>query len=102
MDNSSSEFNALPQAPRPTPELPELMKAVRARTPARILVGRAGPSYRTGTQLTLRQDHAAALDAVHSDLDLEKDFTPEFVKHWSLFEVNTCAGPSRDVISIPP
>src|SRR5258707_13687172 len=58
--SSSSKLRPLP-APA---DLPELMQAVRARTPARILVGRAGPSYRTATQLELRQDHAAAVDAV--------------------------------------
>src|SRR5215831_17979850 len=69
----------------------ELLTAVRSRTPARILVGRAGPSYRTATQLELRQDHAAALDAVHAELDLERDFGPEFVGRWKIFEVRTQA-----------
>jgi ethanolamine ammonia-lyase small subunit len=70
-----------------TVDLPDLMQAVRARTPARILVGRAGPSYRTATQLELRQDHAAAVDAVHADLELPR----EFVERWRLFEVQTRA-----------
>ena len=38
----------------------DLIRAVRQRTPARILIGRAGPAYRTHTQLALRRDHAAA------------------------------------------
>jgi len=102
MDTSSSKCDALPRVPgSSSPELPDLMKAVRARTPARILVGRAGPSYRTGTQLALRQDHAAALDAVHSELDLEKDFTPEFVKRWGLFEVSTCAASKAEYLLRP-
>jgi ethanolamine ammonia-lyase small subunit len=67
------------------------MQAVRARTPARILVGRAGPSYPTATQLALRQDHAAALDAVHAELDPVKDFGRDFVERWDLFEVATGA-----------
>src|SRR5277367_4509229 len=41
---------------------PELVRKIRARTPARILMGRAGPAYRTETQLQLREDHAAARD----------------------------------------
>jgi ethanolamine ammonia-lyase small subunit len=36
------------------------------RTPARILVGRAGTGYRTATWLKLREDHAAARDAVEA------------------------------------
>src|SRR5438445_6851333 len=72
-------------------DLPELMQAIRARTPARILVGRAGPAYPTATQLELRQDHAAALDAVHAELDLLKDFGQEFVERWRLFEVTSQA-----------
>src|SRR5437016_5297271 len=55
------------------PQPPGLIEAIRARTPARVLVGRAGPSYRTATQLELRQDHAAAVDAVRAEIDLERD-----------------------------
>lgn len=43
---------------------------LRARTPARLLAGRAGTSYRTGTHLELRHDHAAARDAVWAELVL--------------------------------
>src|SRR5262245_27007973 len=41
---------------------------IRTRTPARLLVGRSGESYRTATQLELRADHAAARDAVRACL----------------------------------
>jgi len=71
--------------------LPELITALRARTPARILTGRAGPAYRTATQLELRHDHAAAVDAVHAELDLVAGFGEEFLKRWRLFEVQTRA-----------
>lgn len=67
----------------------DLQHALQQRTPARLLVGRAGPAYRTATQLTLRQDHAAAIDAVHAELDFMRDFDQAFVKHWRLFEVVT-------------
>jgi ethanolamine ammonia-lyase small subunit len=77
------------------------MKATLARTPARILVGRAGPSYRTATQLELRQDHAAAVDAVQAELDIERDFGPEFVKRWKLFEVQSCAGSKAEYLLRP-
>jgi ethanolamine ammonia-lyase small subunit len=87
----------IPLTPTPTSAAPvpvessPLLTAVRARTPARILVGRAGDSYRTPTQLGLRQDHAAALDAVHAEVNLERDFGPDLVKQFSLFEVATQA-----------
>ncbi len=55
------------------------LDALRARTPARLVVGRAGPAYRTSTQLELREDHAVAVDAVRAELDLECDLGREFV-----------------------
>ena len=76
----------------PADELSAVVRALRTRTPARLLVGRAGPAYRTATQLELRQDHAAALDAVHAELDLQKDFPHDFRETWGLFEVATRAG----------
>jgi ethanolamine ammonia-lyase small subunit len=89
----------------PTPagpgDLPEFMQTIRARTPARILVGRSGPSYRTGTQLELRQDHAAALDAVHAEMNLHRDFGQDFVDHLKLFEVNTCATTKTEFLMRP-
>src|SRR5437764_12916920 len=83
------------------PDGNSLLKAIRARTPARLLVGRAGPAYRTATQLELRQDHAAALDAVHAELDLDRDFDREFVTHWQLFEVSTLAGSKAEYLLRP-
>jgi ethanolamine ammonia-lyase small subunit len=77
------------------------MQAVRARTPARILVGRAGPAYRTGTQLELRQDHAAALDAVHAELDLSRDLGRDFVEHWKMFEVRSQAPNKTEYLMRP-
>ena len=70
---------------------PEVVRKIRARTPARILVGRAGPAYRTATQLQLREDHAAARDAVRAELDVEAAFGAEFMERWKLFEVRTRA-----------
>src|SRR5437016_7809529 len=83
------------------PDLPKLIGAIRARTPARILVGRAGPAYRTATQLELRQDHAAALDAVHAELDLERDLGKAFVERWTLFEVSSSARSKSEYLLRP-
>jgi ethanolamine ammonia-lyase small subunit len=78
-------------------ELPEALRVLCERTPARILVGRAGPAYRTSTQLALRQDHAAALDAVHAEVHL----APEFVERYGLFEVSSCASSKNEYLLRP-
>jgi len=73
------------------PEWSDLVQKIRARTLARVLVGRAGAAYRTGTQLDLREAHAAARDAVRDELDLNAAFGIEFVKRWELHEFRTRA-----------
>ncbi len=45
--------------------------AMKARTPARLGIGKAGARYRTETMLRVRADHAAAQDSVFSDVDEE-------------------------------
>jgi len=55
-------------------DLPEIVRKIRERTPARILVGRAGAAYRTTTQMDLRAAHAAARDAVRTELVLNAAF----------------------------
>src|SRR5450755_3491778 len=70
---------------------PEIVRRVRARTPARLLMGRTGAAYRTQTQMELRKAHAAARDAVRADLDIQRDFGAEFMERWKLFEVSTQA-----------
>ena len=70
---------------------PEIVTKIRARTPARLIVGRSGAAYRTGTQLELRAAHANARDAVRAELDLEKHLGANFVNRWGLFEVCTRA-----------
>lgn len=67
--------------------LSEIIEKVRRRTPARLLEGRSGASYRTNTQLTLREAHAAARDSVREELNLLTDFGDDFVRKWNLFEV---------------
>jgi ethanolamine ammonia-lyase small subunit len=82
-------------------EWSEIVRRIRARTPARILVGRTGAAYRTNTQLDLREAHAAARDAVRAELDLETTFGADFVKQWGLFEVCTQAD-LKDVFLLQP
>jgi len=69
----------------------ELIRQIRARTPARVLAGRAGAGYRTDTQLDLREAHAAARDAVRDELDLSAALGLDFVGRWELREFRTRA-----------
>lgn len=69
---------------------PEIVRKIRERTPARIFVER-GAAYSTKMSLELRGAHASAVDAVWTELDLHRDFPPEFVAKWKLFEVSTKA-----------
>src|SRR5947209_5864046 len=79
----------------------DLIEKIRQRTPARVLVDRAGAAYRTPTQLQLRQAHAAARDAVRAELDLEHNLSAEMVKQWELFEISTLAT-SKDQYLLRP
>lgn len=80
---------------------PELMERIRARTPARVLVERAGAAYRTETQLELREAHAAARDAVRNELDLNGDLGNELVRRWNLFAVQTMAATKDEYLLRP-
>ncbi|HSQ54698.1 MAG TPA: ethanolamine ammonia-lyase light chain EutC, partial [Gemmata sp.] len=62
------------------------IEAALALTPARVLAGRAGTAYRTATWLKLREDHAAARDAVHAEVNLLRDFGRERIDRLQLFE----------------
>src|SRR6266849_8978527 len=89
--------------------LPEILKKVRAQTPARLLTGRSGAAYRTNTQLELREAHAAARDAVRAELnlfigtDIDTGNGPgdDFARKWNLFEVCSRAA-SKDEYLLRP
>ncbi len=51
------------------PENGEKYRKMKERTPARLGCGKAGPRYKTLTMLRFRADHAAAQDAVFSQVD---------------------------------
>ena len=80
---------------------PELIEKIQARTPARVLVDRAGAAYKTGTQLELRAAHASARDAVRTEFDLERDLGAEFVQQWKLFAVSTKAADKDEYLLRP-
>jgi ethanolamine ammonia-lyase small subunit len=82
-------------------DLPEIVRKIRARTPARLLNGRAGSSYRTQTQMELREAHAAAKDAVRAELDLYEIFDSTLIEKWGLFVVSTRAGNKDEYLLRP-
>lgn len=73
----------------PNPENKEEYLRLKARTPARLGVYRAGPRYKTDTLLCFRADHAVAMDAVFTDV------SEEFIQKMGLLEAQTMCG-SRD------
>lgn len=87
------------EGPREGPR--EWTQQVRLRTPARLLMGRTGGSYRTTTQLELRRDHAAAVDAVWRRLDPLADWGADFVQQWQLLEVTTEATSKSEYLRRP-
>jgi ethanolamine ammonia-lyase small subunit len=91
----------VPAVNHETPGQTSLLTSIRQRTPARILVGRAGLGYSTSTQLGLRLDHAAAKDAVQRELEPERDLGVEFLAARRLITVSTCA-PSKEQYLLRP
>ena len=61
----------------------EKFRKMKEKTPARLGSGKAGARYKTLTMLRFRADHAAAQDAVFSELD------DEFAKKHDLLPVKT-------------
>lgn len=89
-----------PGRPRPAGNLPDvadadLLRRMKAKTTARIGVGRAGPRLRTDTLLTLRADHAAARDAVFLDV------SPELIEKLGLLPVTTCCPDKNTFLTRP-
>ena len=81
--------------------IPSTLEEARLRTPAHILTGRAGASYRTATWIRLREDHAAARDAVFALYNLAEDLGQAFVEQWKLFEVATLAQTKNEYLLRP-
>lgn len=69
--------------------------AMKARTPARLGIGKAGARYKTATMLRVRADHAAAQDAVFSDVDTE------FVKKCGFVFVRTLCKDKDEYLTRP-
>lgn len=69
--------------------------AMKAKTPARLGIGKAGARYRTETMLRVRADHAAAQDSVFSDVD------EEFVKKCGFTFVKTLCKDKDEYLTRP-
>lgn len=69
--------------------------AMKARTPARLGIGKAGARYRTETMLRVRADHAAAQDSVFSDVD------EEFIKKNGFIFVKTFCKDKDEYLTRP-
>ena len=65
------------------PQNKEAFARLKAHTPARLGMGKAGPRYKTLTMLRFRADHAAAQDAVFSQV------AEDFAKNHGMTEVRT-------------
>jgi ethanolamine ammonia-lyase small subunit len=79
----------------------DLIQRIRQRTPARVLIDRAGAGYRTSTQLELRLAHAAARDAVRTEFDIARDLGSELIEQYKIFEVSSQAT-SKDEYLLRP
>lgn len=73
----------------------EKFRKMKMKTPARLGSGRAGPRYKTLTMLRFRADHAAAQDAVWSELDAD------FAKTHDLLPTKTRCNDKEEYLTRP-
>ena len=74
---------------------PEKYKKMKMKTPARLGSGRAGPRYKTLTMLRFRADHAAAQDAVFSQVP------EDYAQKSGLIAVQTCCKDKDEYLTRP-
>ena len=77
------------------PENGEKFKKMKERTPARLGSGKAGARYKTLSMLRFRADHAAAQDAVFSEV------SQEFPKENGLLPLHTCCEDKEQYLTRP-
>ncbi len=73
----------------------EVYRRLKEKTPARLGSGRAGPRYKTLTMLRFRADHAAAQDAVFSQVP------EDFGEKLGLISVKTCCKDKDEYLTRP-
>ena len=74
---------------------PEKYQKMKKKTPARLGSGRAGPRYKTLTMLRFRADHAAAQDAVFSQVPAD------YAQKNGLVPVQTCCKDKDEYLTRP-
>ena len=74
---------------------PAAFRRLKERTPARLGMGRAGPRYKTLTMLRFRADHAAAQDAVFSEVP------EDFAQKQGLVPLQTCCHNKEEYLTRP-
>ena len=77
------------------PANPQGFRGLKEKTPARLGSGRAGPRYKTLTMLRFRADHAAAQDAVFSQVD------EDFAARNGMTEVQTRCHDKEEYLTRP-
>ena len=77
------------------PQNGEAFARMKQRTPARLGAGRAGARYKTLTMLRFRADHAAAQDAVFSEIEAD------FAKEHDLLPTKTCCDSKEQYLTRP-
>ena len=77
------------------PQNGEKYKKMKEKTPARLGSGKAGARYKTLTMLRFRADHAAAQDAVFSEVDAE------FAKKHDLLPTKTRCDSKEEYLTRP-
>ncbi|MGC2303820.1 ethanolamine ammonia-lyase subunit EutC [Candidatus Binatus sp.] len=80
---------------KPEPGANSDFDTMRKSTPARLGLGRAGPRYTTAAMLSLRADHARAVDAVMTEV------ARDWPRHNGLLEVHSQAQTREDYIRYP-
>ena len=78
-----------------SPENGEKYRKMKEKTPARLGSGRCGPRYKTLTMLRFRADHAAAQDAVFSQV------SEDFAEKNGLIPVQTCCKDKDEYLTRP-
>ena len=77
------------------PSQAQQYRAMKQHTPARLGSGKAGPRYKTLTSLRFRADHAAAQDAVFSQV------SESFAREHGMQEVQTCCRSKEEYLTRP-
>ena len=92
-DVTELDLRKLYMVPDPADE--KAFRRLKERTPARLGSGRAGPRYKTLTMLRFRADHAAAQDAVFSEL------SEDFAEKNGLIPVQTQCSSKDEYLTRP-